>query len=294
MKRALIAALILAASLTACSTSQQPGTQPSVTARLWANLKAQFTDGNKELQKAFDAKQHATSWRMKTTMRSHPGSALVTDTEVSCPNRERMTTSMGDAQYETIRIGAEGYLRTEKDNWKKAAIRDDYYPCGAQQGQPAPWALMTEGRDIMTAMAMLAKNGTVTRGALVNSDSGQCQQWVLNLSHPGGGGRGLSYTVCIGDDHLPREVFMGSGMLKVTYSDWNQPITINEPPNAAQIPEVEPADVAAAAPAHGMTNPHMGVMGGMGSNPHAGIPGAPQNVGGMQTSGGQKQGWVKK
>lgn len=291
MKKSVVAAVLAAVLLVSCSGSRQAGQEPGVGARILANLKARFTDGNQELQKAFEAKKQAKSWRMKTIMRSHPGSALVTETEVSCPDRVRMTASIGGAQYETIRVGSEGYLRTDQEGWRKAAIRDDFYPCGSQPGQPAPWAMMSEGRDILTAMAMIAKNGTVTRGYLVNSDTGRCQEWVLSLSHPGsrGQGRSMTYTICIGDDQLPREVYMGSGMMRVSYSDWNQPINISEPPNAAQIPEVQPDPTQATA------NPHAMGMPTMPGNPHSGIAGAPQPAQpGMKKQGGQKPAWVKQ
>jgi hypothetical protein len=77
-------------------------------------------------------------------------------------------------------------------------------------------------------------NAQVGRGELTRVGDASCQRWVVSFQHPGSTGRGLNYTVCIDpEDHLLREVVMGSGGMVTTYSDWNKPMQI-EPPATQQ------------------------------------------------------------
>jgi hypothetical protein len=174
---------------------------------------------------------------MVTLLRAHPGRALETVIEVSCPDRERITTTLGDAHYESIRVGNQAWVRSNDADWRLQPASADAYPCGSNSGAPAPWAMMNEGRDPTTVIATMAKNISteVSRGNLAKVGDASCQQWVVSFQHPGSTGRGMNYTVCIGNnDHLPREVVMGSGGLVTTYSDWNKPIQINPPAASSQ------------------------------------------------------------
>lgn len=228
---ALLAALILTS---ACSGGSEPGPL----ARAWASLHSRFSSGRSELQQALDAKKAAHSWRTVTLLRAHPGRALETTIEVSCPDREHIVTSLGDTRYESIRVGSQAWTRSNDGAWTAEPETPDAYPCGANPGAPAKWAMMNEGRDPATVIATMASkmNAQVARGQLAKVGDSSCQQWVVTFQHPGSSGRGVNYTLCLGTgDHLPREVVMGSGGLVTTYSEWNKPVQINPPPAATAL-----------------------------------------------------------
>ncbi|HJT01873.1 MAG TPA: hypothetical protein VJ756_22455 [Terriglobales bacterium] len=227
---ALFTAILI---LTACSSSSQPGPL----GRAYASLRNRFSSGQSELQKTFDAKKAARSWRSVTMLRMHPGRALETTIEVSCPDREHITTTLGDIRYESIRVGNQAWIRSNDGEWKEQPITSDAYPCGSNPGAPAPWAMMNEGRDPVSVVATMAAkmNAQVGRGDVANLGDASCQRWLVSFQHPGSGSRGLNYTICIGtSDYLPREVVMGSGGLATTYSDWNKPMQIDAPAASAQ------------------------------------------------------------
>ena len=203
--------------------------------QLFGSIRARFSNGRKEVEKAFEAKKQAHSWRMTTELRTHPGRALETVVEVSCPDHERIVTTLGETTYESVRIGSDSWVKGANGAWSKQAAAPDAYPCGANPGAPSPWAMMNEGRDMTTVIATMAQsaNAQVIRGGVVQIQNASCQQWVVTFQHPGGGGHGINYTLCIAPDGLPKQVMMGSGGMTATYSDWNQPINIQPPPNAA-------------------------------------------------------------
>ena len=235
---ALLAALLITAS---CSS----GTEPGPLARAYASLRSRFSSGQGELQKALDAKKAAHSWRTVTLLRAHPGRALQTTIEVSCPDREHIVTSLGEAHYESIRVGNQAWTRSNNGPWTAQPEQPEAYPCGGNPGAPAPWAMMNEGRDPATVLATMAgkMNAQVARGNVVKVGESSCQQWVVSFQHPGSG-PGVNYTVCIDPgSHLPQQVVMGSGGLVTTYSDWDKPMQIDPPPSTT-------VQAGKAAPGH--------------------------------------------
>ncbi len=210
--------------------------QPGAMARLAGNMKARLTTGKTEIERTLAAKKTATSFRMKTVLRLHPGNPLETLVEVSCPDRERFTTTIGEKQFQAVRIGGKAYVEQLDGKWNvQDTPASGWSPCGDNPGEPAPWAVMNEGRDPSTVLAKLLGNSEITRGAFVTTKAGDCQQWTLTLQMPGAGqhghgSNGLRYTVCIDPDkHLPIAVVMGSGGMVTSYYDWNQPIQIDPP-----------------------------------------------------------------
>jgi len=208
--------------------------------RAWASVRAVFVTGKSDLQSAVTAKNAAKSWRMKTEMRLHPGEPLVTTSEVLCPDHERMTGKLGQSHYETIRVGAESFVKANEDNWQKSIATPDSYPCGDSPGMRAPWAIMNEGRDLTSVLSKLVKagNATAVRGPLVKLDGGVCQEWSVQFSHPDKNGvasktpadKKMSYSICLDTGtHLPRQIVMGTGGVVTTYYDWNAPINIQAP-----------------------------------------------------------------
>jgi hypothetical protein len=59
-------------------------------------MNARFTSGQKALQQANDAKAAAKSYKMRVEMRLHPGDPFITVEEMACPDRQRLTASLGD------------------------------------------------------------------------------------------------------------------------------------------------------------------------------------------------------
>ncbi len=210
--------------------------EPGVFAALVGGVKAHFTTGQAEIQRSLETKKKAKSFRMKTTLSLHPGRPLETLTEVSCPDRERFTTTIGDRAFHAVRIGSKAYVEQQDGTWSVQETQPSgWSPCGENPGEPAPWAVMNEGRDSTIVLGKLIANAEITRGAFVGTSVGNCQQWMLSLKMPGGaahghGANGLRYTVCIDPSrHLPVAVSMGSGGMVTSYYDWNQPIEIEAP-----------------------------------------------------------------
>lgn len=233
---ALIFSLLLAAS--GCSKAN--GSDPGTWARAYASLKTRFTNGRSELTRSLEAKKNVKTFRMKVELRLHPGSAMETEIQVACPDRERMTTRLGGTAYETVRIGTQAFIQQKDGQWTKQDIPADAYPCGANAGLPSPWAMMNEGRDMSAVIALMAGNAkapiSVTPGALVKVDGTECQQWIVSFQHPGNksaNSPGMTYTLCLGAaDRLPRQLVMGSGGMVISYSDWDQPVSIDLPAQA--------------------------------------------------------------
>lgn len=209
---------------------------PSLGARIVAGITAPFTNGNTEIQRTIDARKNVKSFRMKTLLQLHPGRPLETIVEVSCPDRERFTTTIGDKAFHAVRIGSKAYTEQQNGTWSvQDTPAQGWAPCGDNPGEPAPWAVMNEGRDPSSVLARMLESSEITRGAFVGTDAGNCRQWTMSVKLPDGashghGASGLQYTVCIDPSrHLPVAVVMGSGGMVTTYSDWNKPIQIDAP-----------------------------------------------------------------
>lgn len=229
-------ALMARSSAPAASMGAIGVSDPGSAAKLVAGLKSKFTTGKAEIGRTLQAKKSATSFRMKTLLQMHPGYPLETVIEVSCPDRERFTTTIGDRAFHAVRIADKAYVEQQDGTWTvQQTPATGWSPCGENPGEPAPWAVMNEGRDLSTVLAKLSANAEITRGAFVSTRMGNCQQWMVTLQMPGGvshghGASGLHYTVCIDpSEHLPVAVSMGSGGMVTSYYDWNKPIQIDAP-----------------------------------------------------------------
>ena len=233
-----IAILLIGIPVKAASVDGAPA--PGYAARLTAGLRARFTDGHTEIQRSLLAKKEAKSFRMTTTLRLHPGQPLETVAEVSCPDRERFTGTIGEQAFHAIRVGSNAYVEQKDGTWAvQQTAPAGWSPCGDDPGEPAPWAIMNEGRDLTTVLAKMAEKSEITRGQFLGTSGGACQEWIFNLSHPGGSahahpgsssGAGLHYTVCIDSNtHLPLRIVFGNGSMITTYSEWNKPVQIEAP-----------------------------------------------------------------
>lgn len=226
---------IAGCSSTTVTKTEELGTWP----KLKAALRARFTTGQKALQQANDAKAAAKSYKMRVEMRLHPGDPFITVEEISCPDRQRLTASLGDRpMYEAFRIADTSFVK-DKNEWVKSPVPPEVYPCGSNPGAPAPWALLNEGRDMSSALAQLATkaHANVSVGQLIVANGAPCQEWEVAFGHPGSKQQNNSspmgsmrYTICIDTEtHLPNQVVMGTGGIIVKYYDWNQPVNITAP-----------------------------------------------------------------
>ena len=238
MKKLVIIPVLLSLLLAGCSSANSG--ELSTWVKLKAALCARFSGGKSAIERANTAKAAAKSYKMRIEMRLHPGDPFVTEEQVSCPDRLRMSASLGDKpMYEAYRIADTSYVKDVGDKWVKSPVPPDVYPCGDKPGAAAPWAILNEGRDMTSALAQLVNNtkanANVSVGELLPMNGGACQQWQVAFGHPGSKKEGshmgdMRYTICIDTDtHLPRQVVMGSGGIIVTYYDWDQPININVP-----------------------------------------------------------------
>jgi hypothetical protein len=240
MKKALIVFLLVAGlgAVAGCS-------------RIIGAVKNRFVSGDEAMQAAFAAKQAATSWRMTTKLSVHDGNVMETRFEVSCPARERIISQIGSIRREMVRVGKRFYVN-DNGTWYYQDVPDtNWSPCGKNPGVPSPWAMLTEGRDLLSVFALAQDKFKLSRGKNVTLLGKSCQVWNVTIDHPNA--QGLGYGVCLDDQHLPVVIVMGNGGLVTEYSDWNQPITIEAPAQALPLPAV-----AAPSP-HGspaMKSPH--------------------------------------
>jgi hypothetical protein len=242
MKKLFIISLLLLATLwsAGCSSAKAMKTEDLGTwTKLRAALAARFTTGQKALQQANNAKAAAKSYKMRVEMRLHPGDPFITLEEIACPDRQRLTASLGDRpMYEAFRIADTSFVK-DNNEWVKSPVPPDVYPCGNNPGAPAPWALLNEGRDMSSALAQLAAkaHANVSVGQLIVANGSPCQEWEVAFGHPGSKQQNnksqmgsMRYTICIDTEtHLPNQVVMGTGGIIVKYYDWNQPVNITAP-----------------------------------------------------------------
>lgn len=215
-----------------------------------SKVKAYFEDGNQEIQKAFQAKAAAKSFTMTTKIAAHDENVMETHFYVSCPDRERITLKVASSNREMIRIGQRFYINEGTGQWyyKDVDVKD-WSPCGKNAGLPSPWAMLTEGRDMVTIFASAPDKFKVQAGERGEYNGKKYQAWVVSMNHQGA--EGFKYTVLMDEQHRPALVALGRSSL-TEYSDWDKPVAIEAPANALPYPE-QPAEAAPvqAAPSHG-------------------------------------------
>jgi|GraSoiStandDraft_46_1057282.scaffolds.fasta_scaffold72576_2 hypothetical protein len=231
---------LLTLSAVGCSSAKATRTEDlSTWAKLKAAMNARFTSGQKALQQANDAKAAAKSYKMRVEMRLHPGDPFITVEEMACPDRQRLTASLGDRpMYEAFRIADTSFVK-DNNEWVKSPVPPDVYPCGNNPGASAPWALLNEGRDMSSALVQLAgkAHANISVGKLIVANGAPCQEWEISFGHPGSKDQNnnshmgaMRYTICVDTEtHLPNQVVMGTGGIIVKYYDWNQPVNITAP-----------------------------------------------------------------
>ncbi|HVP41876.1 MAG TPA: hypothetical protein VMS96_00500 [Terriglobales bacterium] len=212
-------------------------------------MKAYFANGDQEIQQAFAAKAAAKSFTMTTKIAAHDDNVMETHFYVSCPDRERITLKVASLNREMIRIGQRFYLNEGTGQWHYKDVEvKDWSPCGKNPGLPSPWAMLTEGRDLVTVFASAQDKFKVQPIEEAEYKGKKYQAYAVTMNHQGV--EGFKYTVLVDEQHRPAVVALGQSSL-TEYSDWDKPVSIEAPANALPYPE-EPGEAApAAAPSHG-------------------------------------------
>ncbi len=130
-------------------------------------VKAYFSNGEREIRSALDAKASAKSFKMTTRIAVHDDSVMETNFYVSCPDRERITMKISKLYREMIRIGQRFYINEDGTWYFKDVDAKDWSPCGANPGLPSPWALLTEGRDHLAGVGAEEHDGRENRRQVV-------------------------------------------------------------------------------------------------------------------------------
>ncbi len=234
-KTGLVLALAAVAGLSGCS-------------KVVPKLRGYFADGQKELQAALQAKAAAKSFHMTTKIAAHDDNVMETHFAVSCPDREQINLKIGNINRQMIRIAQRFYLNEDGTWYYKDVDVKNWSPCGQNAGLPSPWALLTEGRDMIAVFASAGDKFKVDAADPVDYKGTTYAAWNVSMSHGGGP---FKYTVLLDKQHRPAAVMLGQSSI-TEYSDWDKPVAIEAPANALPFPESpEQAAPASPAAAHG-------------------------------------------
>lgn len=221
--------------------------------KLVSAVKGYTANGQDAIQAAFRAKAAAKSFTMVTRVAAHDDNVMETHFYVSCPDHERITLKMGSKTREMVRMGKRFYINEDGTTWyyKDVAV-ENWSPCGENPGLPSPWALLTEGRDLLTVFASAKDKFKVEWAQQVEYKGEKLDRWTVGMNHAGDSA-GFKYTVIL--DKQQRPLLIGLGQSSLTeYSDWNKPVSIEAPAGALPYPDnagVADPTPRMLAPGHG-------------------------------------------
>jgi hypothetical protein len=207
---------------------------------------AYFSNGPQELQTALDAKASAKSFQMTTKIASHDDNVMETHFYVSCPDRERITLKIASVNREMIRIGQRFYLN-EDGTWYYKDVdiaTKDWSPCGKNPGLPSPWAMLTEGRDLLSVFVVAQDKFLVKLAEPTKFNGNSYKTWAVSMNH-NGEAAGFKYLVLLDENRRPVVISTG-GTSFTEYSDWDKPVAIEAPANAVPFPENTEGEKGAA------------------------------------------------
>jgi hypothetical protein len=182
--------------------------------------------GASELKKMRATLQNARSWRVQTLV-AEPTKSMESLTEVYCPSRVR---SVSKAVYEEGGKQIQDYSENiwiEGTNYAKKGSR--WVMSQETRSRTASCALGPRATDtLLQLLDAVLITGKVRKGDTRAISGEICRDWTASVPTPAGWRD--EFVVCIGDDHLPREVFTPDRRLVETYTDWNAAIRIEAPP----------------------------------------------------------------
>jgi hypothetical protein len=182
--------------------------------------------GASELKKMNAAMRNARSWRVQTVV-AEPTKNVESLTEVYCPSRVR---SVSKAMYAEGGKQIEDYSENiwiEGTNYGKKGSR--WVISQETRSRTASCALGPRASDtLLQYLDAVLITGKVRKGDTRAVSGELCRDWTASVPAPAGWRD--EFIVCIGDDHLPREVFTPDRRMVEKYSDWNAAIAIESPP----------------------------------------------------------------
>ncbi len=237
MKRvwALALAVAVLLALAGCSKKEEGTATPSIKEKIEAKMGAAAPAV--ELARAWANMREAKSWRQRMVMQGNQGESLI---EVSCPDKEHMTSTMGRQSFESVHIGSDSWARISGRWMKMPATHAELGMCpGAKTA-----AAGASGGGMHSSgggMSMPSSKGAsdifdaiekakITVGGLQTVEGATCQEYVVSLAADPAAGRNqdINTNICVGvSDHLPYRILMDQ--VTITYWDWNKPIDINPP-----------------------------------------------------------------
>ena len=230
---AVAAGVLLA--IAGCSKKEEGAATPSIKEKMEAKVGAAAPVV--ELARAWSNMREAKSWRQRMVVEGGKGETLM---EVSCPDREHMTSSMGRQSFESIHVGNDSWARIG-GNWTKmpGVTHGELGMCpGARsEGGGASGGGMSSsggssgssGKSAGDVFKDLEK-AKITVGSLQTVEGNTCQEYIVTLAADPAAGRDkdMNTNICIGvSDHMPYRMLMNQ--MTMTWWDWNKPIDINPP-----------------------------------------------------------------
>jgi hypothetical protein len=236
MKRVWILAVAagLLLGMAGCSKKEEGTATPSMKEKIEAKVGAAAPAV--ELARAWANMHEAKSWRQRMVATGGQGETLI---EVSCPDKEHMTSTMGRQSFESINIGSDSWARIAGRWTKMRAMHVGIGMCpGAKtEAGGAPGGGMSSGggsggasSKSMSDLFKQIEKSKITVGSLQTVEGNTCQEYIVTLAADPASGRDQDMTtnICVGvSDHLPYRVLMDKAT--ITWWDWNKPVDISPP-----------------------------------------------------------------
>ncbi|HUK86112.1 MAG TPA: hypothetical protein VLT85_00480 [Terriglobales bacterium] len=219
-----------------CSKKEEGTATPSMKEKIEAKVGAAAPVV--ELARAWANMHEAKSWRQRMTMEGGKGETLL---EVSCPDKEHMTSSMGRQSFESVHIGNDSWARIG-GTWTKmpathAGMGIGMCPGAQSASGGASGGGMgssggsggSSGKGVSDVFDQL-KKASITVGSLQTVEGNTCQEYIVTLAADPAAGRDKDMTtnVCVGvSDHMPYRMLMDR--MTMTWWDWNKQIDIHPP-----------------------------------------------------------------
>ena len=186
--------------------------------------------GVREFQRAKEALQHVTSWKMQSPVVSSNAAGSDYFYEVSCPSSARtiqhlrLPGPVSEMTVETVMIGFDRYMYNDR---AKAWSHDV-----AARGPADACDNLHRALDAPSLPALnrwLGGMYVIEKQKLRDSPDGDCREW--RIVGPGGYSAVPSAEfVCLGvKDHLPRFQGVPGSTQEVRFYDWNVPVEIVAP-----------------------------------------------------------------
>lgn len=220
-------------AMAGCSKKEEGSASPSMKEKIEAKVGAAAPAV--ELARAWANMHEAKSWRQRMVMEGGKGETLI---EVSCPDKEHMTSNMGRQSFESIHVGNDSWARIGGKWTKMPAMHMGLGMCPGAKTEsgsaPGGGTRSSGGGDASSKGASdifkEIEKAKITVGGMQTVEGATCQEYIVTLAADPAAGRDkdMNTNICVGvSDHLPYRILMDQ--VTVTYWDWNKPVDINPP-----------------------------------------------------------------